>query len=188
MLPFAGWNNGWFMVKEHRDTLQQSMESLEGEIEALRQDMAIVNQQTHILATKAYSDLMDQGRFEHEVIYSNGFRHVHPADLIKLQNGELLLTTREATEHIANDGDVIMLRSKDGGKTWGGRQVIAAIKDVDEREGCGVQLRDGTIVMGIFYNALYDSRRQLYIRDRRSEQEIPGRAGTALSRGLRHHL
>ena len=57
------------MVKERRDTLKQSMESLEGEIEALRQDMAIVNQQTHMLATQVYSDLVDKGRFEHEVIY-----------------------------------------------------------------------------------------------------------------------
>jgi sialidase-1 len=156
LVPFPAWNNGWFMVKEYRDTLKQSMASLQGEIEALRQDMAVINQQTHMLASKAYNDLVDQRKFEHEVIYSNGFRHVHPADLIQLQNGELLLTTREAMEHIANDGDVIMLRSKDGGRTWGERQVIAAIKDVDEREGCGIQLRDGTIVMGIFYNALYD--------------------------------
>ena len=45
------------------------MESLEGEIEALRQDMAIVNQQTHMLATQVYSDLVDKDRFQHEVIY-----------------------------------------------------------------------------------------------------------------------
>jgi photosystem II stability/assembly factor-like uncharacterized protein len=153
--PFARWNNGWFMVKERRDTLKQSMESLQGELEALRQDMAIVNQQTHMLATQVYSDLVDQGRFEHKVIYSNSFRHIHPADLIQLRNGDLLLMAREGTEHISNDGDVIMLRSRDGGKTWGRKQVVAAIKDVDEREGCGIQLRDGTIVVGIFFNALY---------------------------------
>jgi len=42
-----------------------------------------------------------------------------------------------------------MLRSKDGGKTWGEKQVIANIKDLDEREGCGIQLKDGTIVVAI---------------------------------------
>jgi sialidase-1 len=155
LLPFAGWSNGWFAVKERRDTLKQSMESLAGEIEALRQDMAVANEQSQILATKLYPELLNQHEFQHEVIYGNGFRHVHPADLIKLQNGELLVLWREGTEHISNDGDVVMLRSKDGGKTWGERQVIAAIKDVDEREGCGLQLRDGTIVVGIFYNNLY---------------------------------
>jgi photosystem II stability/assembly factor-like uncharacterized protein len=99
--------------------------------------------------------MLGTDKFTHEVIYTNGYRHVHPADLIRLQNCELLIIFREATEHIANDGDVVMLRSRDGGKTWGERQVIAAIKDLDEREGCGIQLRDGTIVVGVFFNGLY---------------------------------
>jgi sialidase-1 len=171
ILPFPRWNNGWFAVKERRDTLKQSMESLQGEIEALRQDMATVNQQTHMLATRVYRDLVDQRDFQHEVIYSNGFRHLHPADLVQLQNGELLMMTREATEHISNDGDVVMLRSKDGGRTWGQKQVIAAIKDVDEREGCGVQLRDGTIVMGIFFNSLYrEDGSYTFARDEQSKK------------------
>lgn len=157
LLPFAGWSNGWFMVKERRDTLKQPMESLEGEIEALRQDMKVANEQSQILATKLYPELLNQHEFQHEVIYGNGFRHVHPADLIKLQNGELLILFREGTEHISIDGDVVMLRSKDGGKTWSERQAIAEIKDVDEREGCGIQLHNGKIVVGIFYNNLYDT-------------------------------
>ncbi len=156
IVPFAGWEGGWFMVKERRDSLKQSMESLQGEVEALRQDMAAVNQQTHILATQVYEELLDQGRFKHEVIYANGFRHLHPADLIPLQNGELLITAREASEHYAQDGDVVMLRSKDGGQTWGDRRVMAGLKNVDEREACGVQLRDGTIVVGVYYNNLYN--------------------------------
>lgn len=156
ILPFEGWNAGWFMVKERRDTLQQSMEALEGEIEALRQDMAMVNEQVHILASQAYGKWLESRDFEHDVVYTNGFRHVHPADLVQLQNGEILITTREATEHIARDGDMIMLRSKDGGKTWGDKQLIAGIKDLDEREACGVQLSDGTIIMAIYYNDLYE--------------------------------
>ena len=156
LLPFAGWKGGWFMVKERRDTLQQSMASLQGEVEALRMDMAAMNQITHILATQAYSTMLGGDRFQHEVIYTNGFRHVHPADMIQLQNGEILLMTREASEHYAPDGDVVMVRSKDGGKTWGERQVIGAVKDLDEREGCGIQLKDGTIVVGVFYNGLYN--------------------------------
>ena len=156
ILPFEGWNNGWFAIKQHRDTLVESMKTLRGEIEALRQDMVMVNQQTQILASQVYRDLVDQRQFEHQVIYTNGFRHEHPADLIKLQNGDLLIMFREGTEHISVDGDVVMLRSKDGGKTWGDRQVIANIENLDEREGCGLQLRDGTIVVGIFYNGSYN--------------------------------
>lgn len=156
ILPFERWNNGWFIIKDRRDVLKQSMENLQGEVEALRQDMAIINQQTHVLATQIYTKMLGTDKFEHQIIYTNGFRHVHPADLIKLQNGDILMFTREAAEHIANDGDVVMLRSKDGGKTWGNKQVITAIKNVDEREGCGIQLKDGTIVVGVYYNNLYN--------------------------------
>jgi hypothetical protein len=156
VLPLERWNNGWFMIKERRDVLKQSMATLEGEIESLRQDMALINQQTHTLATQIYRDLLGDERFEHEVIYSDGFRHLHPADLIALRSGELLLLTREGTEHLSNDGDVILVRSKDGGKTWNKKkEIVSAIKDLDEREGCGVQLKDGTIVVGVFYNNLY---------------------------------
>ena len=88
-------------------------ETLEGEVESLRQDVAVLNEQTHTLATRLYGDLSGGNRFEHTVIYQNGYKHVHPADLIQLRNGELLLMAREGTEHISNDGDVIMLRTTD---------------------------------------------------------------------------
>ena len=156
LLPFAGWNHGWFMVKHRIDTLQQSSVALAAEAETLRRDLAGITQQTHMLATQVYSRMLGTDKFVHDVVYQNGFRHLHPADLIPLQNGELLMLTREATEHYSNDGDVVMVRSKDGGRSWGPREVVAAIPGVDEREGCGVQLRDGTIVVGIFYNNLYN--------------------------------
>ena len=154
LLPFDGWDYGWFMVKERRDVLKQSMASLQGEIDALRRDVDVINQQTHMLATRLYAKELAAGDAQHNVVYTNGYRHLHPADIIKLQNGDLLVMTREATEHYSADGDVVMLRSTDGGQTWGDRQVIAG-SPLDEREGCGIQLKDGTIVVGVFYNNLY---------------------------------
>ncbi|GAA4749659.1 sialidase family protein [Flavisolibacter ginsenosidimutans] len=156
MVPFDRWNNGWFMVKTYKDVLkQENIQRLQGEINSLRNDAAVLSEQTQILATKVYNKMLGTDDLQHQVVYTNGYRHLHPADLIKLKNGELLLMAREGTEHIADDGDVIMLRSKDGGKTWGDKTTIAGIKNVDEREGCGIQLKDGTIVVAIFYNGLY---------------------------------
>lgn len=155
LLPFTGWPNGWFMVKNRTNTFQQSSAILSGEVETLRQDQAVIHQQTQMLATQVYASTLGREQLVHEVVYQSGFRHLHPADMIKLQNGELLVMFREGAEHFANDGDVVMLRSKDEGETWGERQVIAGIKALDEREGCGVQLRDGTLVVGIYYNNHY---------------------------------
>ena len=156
MLPFPAWKNGWFMVKHRTDALQEESESaLGGQVRQLQRDVTHLHEMVQVLAANQYSSLLNTRELDHSVIYSNGYRHLHPADLIKLQNGELLLTAREATEHISSDGDVILLRSSDNGKTWGRKQVIAGIKDLDEREGCGIQLKDGTILIGIFFNALY---------------------------------
>lgn len=156
ILPFERWSHGWFMVKEYRDVLQPAtVAGLQKQVDALRRDMNRLSEQTDILATGLYSKMLGNDKFEHEIVYTEGYRHLHPADIIKLQNGDILLFSREATEHYANDGDVIMLRSKDGGKTWGKKQTVSAIKDVDEREGCGIQLKDGTIILGVFYNDLY---------------------------------
>lgn len=156
ILPSKRWNQGWFMVKEYRDVLQPATtESLQSQVNSLRSDVNMLYEQANVLATQLYSKMLDGDKYEHHIVYTNGYRHLHPADLIKLKNGDILMMTREATEHFSNDGEVVMLRSKDGGKTWGGRQVISAIKDVDEREGCGIQMKDGTIVVGVFYNDLY---------------------------------
>lgn len=156
ILPYRRWNNGWFMVKERRDVLNQpTLKSLEDEIASLRSDMNTVNEQTQILASQLYSNLLGTDKFKNQVIYTDGYRHLHPADLIKLKNGDMLLLMREASEHFANDGDVVMVRSKDGGHTWGDKQEVSGIRDLDEREGCGIQLNDGTIVAGVYYNNLY---------------------------------
>lgn len=156
ILPFERWNDGWFMVKDYKDVLgKPSVESLQAQIDGLRKDIGVLNEQTNILATQVYSKMLGGDKFEHNIAYTDGYKHLHPADLITLQNGDILMLTREGTEHFANDGDVIMVRSKDGGKTWGKKEIVSAIPDLDEREGCGIQMKDGTIVVGIFYNDLY---------------------------------
>ncbi|MBS1751411.1 MAG: exo-alpha-sialidase [Bacteroidetes bacterium] len=156
LLPFEGWDHGWFMVKAYKDVLQApTVQMLQKQIEGMQKDINLLMEHTNILAAKLYHKELGNDQFEHRVIYTNGYRHLHPADIIKLKNGDILLFTREATEHISNDGDIVMLRSKDNGKTWVDRKVVSAIKDLDEREGCGIQLKDGTIIVGIFYNDLY---------------------------------
>ena len=156
LMPFESWNNGWFMVKARKNVLEESDATLREEVRSLQQDLALINAQNQALASRVYGELTGQDKFRHDVIYQNDYKHLHPADIIKLKNGELLLMAREASEHYANDGEVILLRSKDGGKTWSNKKTIGSVKNMDEREGCGIQLKDGTIVVGIYYNNLYN--------------------------------
>jgi sialidase-1 len=155
LAPFPQWPNAWFMVKERTDSLRDDPEVLREQVRQLQSDMSKMAEFVQVLATGQYASMLDTRDMRHSVVYTNGWRHLHPADLIALQNGELLLTTREGSEHISRDGEVILVRSTDGGKTWGDKQVIAAIPDLEEREGCGIQLKDGTVLVFVFYNALY---------------------------------
>jgi hypothetical protein len=177
ILPFKGWDAGWFMIKQRRDVLKPSPQSLQGQIDALQQDMQRSNELIEILATQLYAKSIGNTQIDNRVVYQNGFRHVHPADLIKLSNGDLLLMFREGSEHISIDGDVVMLRSRDNGRTWGDRQVIGGLKNLDEREGCGIQLNDGTIVVGIYFNNAYSSDGGYKSKGDQPHPELP-RLGT----------
>ncbi len=154
IVPFPRWPNSWFMIKERRDT-GDSSNALAEQVAQLQREINRVKEANQVLATNEYHELVDAREMQHFLIYSNGYRHTHPDDLIPLRDGEILLTFREATDHISPDGDVILLRSRDHGKSWGERQVVGGLSDLDEREGCGLQLKDGTILMNIFVNALY---------------------------------
>lgn len=153
--PFPAWPNGWFMVKERTDTLAASVTALEQQVRQLQRDMTRLGEMNQVLALNQYNAMLDTRGTQHGILHTNGWRHLHPADIIALRNGELLVTAREGSEHISRDGDVILLRSRDQGKTWGDKQVISAVPNLDEREGCGIQLKDGTILVAVYYNGLY---------------------------------
>ena len=103
LLPFDAWPKVWFSVKAHKDTLKPGPEALQQQVEQLQKDVARLGELTHVLATQQYQQLLDSREFQHFIIYSNGHRHVHPADLIPLKNGDVLLTTREGSEHIKRE-------------------------------------------------------------------------------------
>lgn len=156
-IPFPRWPNGWFMVKDRKDTLDQSPDELRQEVTQLRADLTRMSEIVQNLAVRAYPELNDQQisrPIENFTVYSNGARHVHPADMIPMRDGTILLTAREGTEHVAADGDIVVLRSEDHGRKWT-KVSTFGVPNLDEREACGIQLADGSIMLMVFYNALY---------------------------------
>ncbi|MGI6082504.1 MAG: sialidase family protein, partial [Limnochordia bacterium] len=91
-------------------------------------------------------------------IYRNDSSYVVPTgSLTRLGTNELLLTFREAPRrgslsHVDPESTAVLLRSADGGRTWGSKTLIYA----DPDPHCGVQdpslavLADGTLIASFF--------------------------------------
>ncbi|MCD6169915.1 MAG: exo-alpha-sialidase [Candidatus Latescibacteria bacterium] len=88
------------------------------------------------------------------VIYENEKSYSAFPDIEHLQNGDLVVAFREAVRrrmrtHLDTTSKAVLLRSTDGGKTWGTKVTIY-------NDECGiqdpslVQLKDGTLVANFF--------------------------------------
>ena len=105
------------------------------------------------LSRRAYAELLvERIPTEDVIVYASGQAHVSVPDVLRLQNGDLLVSWREGAEHLSPDGKIVTVRSTDGGKTWGDRQVVREHPETDERDGSLAQLRDGTVLASIWPN------------------------------------
>jgi hypothetical protein len=147
----------WFGVRHRSDTLEVSPRTNNEQIAQLQQEIIHLKRVVGALARRSYPDLFPERLATDDVIvYTNGNTHVHPPDVLLLQNGDLLACFREATEHIAVDGKIVMVRSRDGGRTWGERQVLRQHPHTDDRECSLAQLRDGAVLAAHWPNRYYD--------------------------------
>ena len=128
------------MVKDRRDALDKSPEELRQEVDQLHTDVNRLSELVHVLMTRQYPELSGQEKFEHFPIYTDGYRHLHPADMIPLKDGSVLLTAREATEHVARDGDIVVLRSENNVRKWT-KASRFGVPDLDEREAVAFNCR-----------------------------------------------
>lgn len=147
----------WFAVRQRGDVLEVSARSNADEIQRLQDELIRLKRVVGALARRSYSELFPE-RIETDsvIIYENGRAHVHVPDVLRLRNGDMLCAFREATEHLSNDGRIVMVRSRNGGKTWGERVVLVETPDTDERECALAQLRDGTLLANEWPNTYYD--------------------------------
>ena len=137
----------WFAVRARTDVLDVSATPNAEQIEQLQQEVIRLKGIVAGLARRGNEELIaEQLDTEDVIVYADGRVHVHEADMIQLHNGELLCAMREAGEHISADGRIITVRSVDGGRSWGDRQLVLEDADTDWRSASLCQLRDGTII------------------------------------------
>jgi sialidase-1 len=172
----------FFAVRERSDALEVSPRTNAEQIEQLQQEVIRLKRVVGALSRRSYPELLeDRLPTEDVIIYTKGRDHVHSPDVLCLQNGDLLACWRDGSEHISNDGKIAMVRSTDGGRTWGDRQVLGEYPDTDQREWSLAQLRDGTILGNRWHSPYYDRHGRHFGKAR--APMYPGRpAGIAIGR------
>jgi sialidase-1 len=83
---------------------------------------------------------------QHVSVYSNPREYCAWPSIIRAKNGDLLVTFCRSEEHLGPDGEIVMVRSRDNGKTWDEGSVIYNTI-IDDRESGLTILDDGTIVL-----------------------------------------
>lgn len=147
----------WFAVIEREDMLEVSPRANAEQIEQLQEEVLHLKQLIGNLSRRNYPELFPERLSAEEVIiHTDGRRHIHPPDVELLANGDLLVCFREASEHLSCDGQIVTVRSADGGRTWGDRRVVFGQADTDLRDASIARMRDGTLLMSSWPNGNYD--------------------------------
>ena len=171
----------WFAVRQRTDALEVSPRTNAEQIVQLQDEVIRLKRVVGALSRRAYAELLPERiPTEDVIVYAGGQAHVCVPDVLRLQNSDLLVSWREAAEHLSLDGKIVTVRSTDGGVTWGDRQVVREYPQTDERDGSLAQLRDGTILANVWPGTDYD-RQGRYINAK--DPEYRGRpAGTYIGR------
>ena len=147
----------WFAVRQRTDALEVSPRTNAEQIGQLQDEVIRLKRVVGALSRRAYAELLvERIPTEDVIVYASGQAHVSVPDVLRLQNGDLLVSWREGAEHLSPDGKIVTVRSSDGGKTWGDRQVVREHPETDERDGSLAQLRDGTVLASIWPNTDYN--------------------------------
>ena len=118
--------------------------ALERQVAQLQRDMITMRESFEQLSAQVYPEMWPRLVPSRRVIvYQHPVRHYHPANISQLRNGELLIAVREATDHVANDGRLVLFRSGDGGETWSGPVTLFDLGQSDHRSGCVFELPSG---------------------------------------------
>lgn len=108
------------------------------------------------LLAALFAQCANAATLEHITIYDDAKFYAAFPSIVRRADGELLVAFRRAPErrpfgervsHTDANSYLVLVRSKDGGKTWSGEpELIYAHPFGGSQDPCMVQLRDGTII------------------------------------------
>lgn len=133
-----------YYVSPRSDALKLDLPTLREEVTQLQEDLVQLRLSHETLYAQVYPQLFPRrvkGRLV--VAHQDDTRHLHPAQVTVMSDGEIVITAREATDHLADDGRMIMVRSRDHGLTWGPREVMYHVDKADHRCAAITELPNG---------------------------------------------
>ncbi|NLC67631.1 MAG: exo-alpha-sialidase [Clostridiaceae bacterium] len=149
----SGEYEALFFVSPRKDALKVDLSILRQEINTLQDDLMRLTMSLQMLYTKNYPELFPRlVKGDVKIVYQDETKHLHPATITVLSGDEIVITCREATDHYAKDGHIIMIRSKDGGNTWSEKEVIIDCGNSDHRCAPIFELENGDL-LAIDYRA-----------------------------------
>jgi hypothetical protein len=133
----------FFYVSPRRDALATDTATLRQEVLRLQKDLLLLTKSHEMLYAQAYPQFFPKVKGRLVIAHQDDTRHLHPANLTVMADGEIVITMREATDHLARDGRMILVRSRDNGLTWGPREVMYDLGLSDHRSAPLFELPNG---------------------------------------------
>lgn len=124
----------FFYLSPRRDALALSLATLRDEVARLETDVMQLRLSHEMLYMQLYPDLFPERlKGQRVVVHQDFHRHYHPASITALRSGEVIITAREGTDHLSQDGRIVLFRSRDAGRTWGKRELLYDLGKSDHR-------------------------------------------------------
>ena len=162
-----GSHETFFFVSPRKDALTVNMGILRDEVSQLQLDMVQLKRSHEMLYAQVYSQLYPN-RVKGKLTIANQHetRHMHPANITVMSDGEVVIAFRDAQAHLDVHGRMMLIRSKDNGDTWSAPEVIFDLPRADHRSAGILELANGDWVT-YDYRAgkLYDENDVFIIND-----------------------
>jgi hypothetical protein len=157
--PLHGNYNVVYYVSPRNDALHVDVATLRDEVAQLQADLVQLTKSHEMLYAQMYPELFpDRLQGKRSIIHQDETRHYHPATVTVMSDGEIVMSMREATDHLYPDGRLVLFRSRDNGETWSEKQVAYDLGRSDHRAGPIFELPNGEwLTTDYRYGAGYNS-------------------------------
>ena len=159
LTPHPG-TESFFYLSPRTDALAIDLALLRDEMAAVQTDLVSLRRSHAMLYAQQYPQLFPN-RIQGETViaFQSDTRHVLPAALTVMSDGEVVITFCESAHHVDRDGRILLLRSPDGGRSWSEPEVMFALPHGDHRASPIIELPNGDwVTLDYRAAALYDAR------------------------------